>query len=37
MLTMDREVIRQDCFCYLIERLALPTEPAWKMREQAAQ
>ena len=37
MLTMDRQVIRQDCFCYLMERLALPTEAVWKMREQAAQ
>ena len=37
MLTMDSRVIRQDCFCYLMERLGLPPEPVWKMPEQAAQ
>ena len=27
MLTRDEEVIRQDCLCYLMERLALPGNP----------
>lgn len=27
MLTLDTEVIRQDCLCYLMERLPLPDEP----------
>ena len=37
MLTMDRRVIRQDCLCYLMERLSMPLAPDWKMPEQAAQ
>ncbi len=24
MITLDERVIRQDCFCYLMERIALP-------------
>jgi succinylglutamate desuccinylase len=28
MLTLDRRVIRQDCLCYLMERLALPVPGA---------
>jgi hypothetical protein len=33
MLTRDEKVIRQDCFCYLMERLGhehLPTTPEWR-------
>ena len=26
MLTLDRRVIRQDCFCYLMERLEIPAD-----------
>lgn len=29
MLTRDRQVIRQDCFCYLMERLGLPPQRTW--------
>lgn len=37
MLTLDSRIIRQDCFCYLMERLGPPPEPVWKMPERAAQ
>jgi succinylglutamate desuccinylase len=26
MLTLNEDVIRQDCLCYLMERLSLPTQ-----------
>jgi len=24
MLTLDEEIVRQDCLCYLMERVAIP-------------
>ena len=37
MLTKNSQIIRQDCLCYLMERLSPPPEAVWKMPEQAAQ
>jgi succinylglutamate desuccinylase len=37
MLTKDGQIIRQDCFCYLMERISVPPESVWKMPQQAAQ